>query len=82
MLSMKVPLDCCKAAFGVELKHKFISEILDKNCIVLIMDWVLESIESCKLASAFNYLPSGVTFTQISQAHYDLPLEMLDNNSS
>jgi hypothetical protein len=58
------------------------SEIFEKNCIVLIMDWVLESIENCKLASAFNYLPSGVTFTQISQAHYDLPEEMLTTNSS
>lgn len=57
------------------------SEIFEKNCIVLIVDWVLESIENYKLASAFNYLPSGVTFTQISQARYDLPVEMLNINS-
>ncbi|XP_065342775.1 uncharacterized protein LOC135941317 [Cloeon dipterum] len=49
----------------------------DSNCVVLMMDWVLESVENYRLASAFNYLPIGVSVTQVSQSHFDLPADML-----
>ncbi|XP_059479623.1 uncharacterized protein LOC132199129 [Neocloeon triangulifer] len=57
-------------------------EPFDGSFLVLMVDWVLESIENCRLASAFNYLPSGITVTQVSQSQFQLPADMLRFESS
>jgi hypothetical protein len=41
------------------------------------MDWVLDSVENYRLAGVYTHVPTGISVTQMSQAKYDLPDEML-----